>query len=103
MSAPAELVIEVTAEDIALGDRGNVCLCPVARAACRLLGVPVPSDEQPVGSVTAYGGGLDIWRASDCDWDNYLIPQEAVHFIHAFDSGEEVTPFTFTARLDGES
>ena len=96
MTHPAELVIEVTAEDIRRGVREDACWCPVARAIARLLDVRLGDDEvivgreliliRPLGSLT-----------------DYELPAEAARFIRAFDHGEPVEPFTFTARLVHES
>lgn len=91
MTAPAELVIEVTADDIRLGKPHDACLCPIARAIARLLG----ADDVAVGlndmCATFLPGDLALTERD--------LPVEAARFIADFDDGRPVAPFTFTARL----
>lgn len=105
MTAPRELVIEVTAEDIAGGIPGNVCLCPIAIAACRALGdseywmLKVEEDRGDILQVSLY-------YASDSPAPDviYLLPDEAAAFVRRFDYDEQVEPLTFTAAIwDGTS
>jgi hypothetical protein len=97
---PAELVIEVTADDIRLGVPGNMCRCPVAIAAVRALGgdwagyLAVEEDIDEVLQVSLYASS----RAVD-PYAAYPLPGDAADFVGRFDDGHEVAPFTFTARL----
>jgi hypothetical protein len=99
---PAELVIEVTADDIRLGVPGNVCRCPVAIAAVRALGgdwagyLAVEEDIDEVLQVSLYASS----RAVD-PYAAYPLPDDAAHFVGRFDDGEPVEPLTFTARRIG--
>ena len=97
MSAPAELVIEVTAEDIRLGEKHSACRCPIARAAARLMGAPLGDAPVAVGGPTMGTYWPDLTTA------DYELPASAVSFIEAFDTGDAVKPFTFTARLESAS
>lgn len=72
--------IEVTQEDIDLGEPGSFCRCPIARAATRAFGFPVE-----VGSVMYKGRGGKL--AS--------MPSEAFIFMAAYDRLEPTEPFTF--------
>ena len=92
MSAPAELVIEVTADDIARGVANDCATCPIALAARRL---------HPTARI--YVGGeltreiVTYWPERAC----YDMPDEAVDFVATFDEGRPVAPFTFTASRKG--
>lgn len=85
MTLPAEITIEVTADDIGRGVPVDPCQCPIALAAKRLGLDVVGVDED--------GIYVDQFDAA------YLIPEEAATFIDLFDSGETVAPFVFTARM----
>lgn len=93
MTAPAELVIEVTADDIAKGIPCSLCLCPIALAVARLRGTS--SSEVIVNTGTVSFPDYD----ADGEWVSYEIPDEAGQFVRDFDGGAPVAPFTFTARL----
>ena len=98
MTAPAELVIEVTADDIRLGERTHACRCPVARAVARATGGSI--DE---ADVAAAAGKMNV-TFPDGTFAEYALPQEVDAFMDAFDHGRPVAPFTFTARrIGGES
>ena len=89
MSAPAELVIEVTAEDIAKGIAQDCAECPIALAARRLY----PAARMHIGG--------ELTREIAAYWPEqayYDMPDEAVDFVAVFDDGGTVAPFTFTAR-----
>lgn len=97
MTAPAELVIEVTADDIAKGVVGDGCRCPIALAVARQLGIEAAEGNLAVmDCMVKVGYGDDyLWR------DRYRLPIEAEEFIEAFDCQDEVQPFTFAARRIG--
>jgi hypothetical protein len=104
LDAPEEITIAVTAEDIRLGEPHSAWRDPVCRAVCRLLGAPVASDM--AGTRVSVGAdGLDIWPEHGGDAATYLLPDEAIAFIEAFDiaGAGGVTPITFTARRRTEA
>lgn len=74
--------VQVTAEDIAHGERGNCNECPVARAIMRA----VPGSAPNVGYdiVSAGIGGM----AAD-------LPGDAVDFIDRYDQEVGAEPFEF--------
>lgn len=102
MTAPDELVIEVTAEDIRLGTPASACQCAIALAALRALGedfagflmAEAAGDEQPL-QVSLYEN-----RAAHVPYAVYPLPPAAVSFIGRFDHGRPVEPFTFTAQRE---
>lgn len=75
--------IQVTQEDIAVGLRANYRMCPIARAASRLL------DEQV--TVGYYHMGTANKSAS--------LPPEASRFARDFDNYSVVYPFEFEIEL----
>ena len=86
---PGPLTISVTQDHIDHGERGSQCFCPIALAVpdsrgCRPLAVTariimlVERDED---------GGLVV--------NEYALPAEAIRFVAAFDSWEEVHPTSF--------
>ena len=82
--------INVTAEDIACGGRGNCSRCPVAKALTRCVpGVKESYASYTGGSLYAIAGpGLRV-----------KFPIEVAYFISDFDSGLPVSPFTFTVEI----
>jgi len=93
VTAPDELVIEVTADDIAKGAKCECMWCPIAYAARRALGWP----DRPSRGLEVIGGGDGVIVVpGEGKW---LLPREASTFIARFDTGQPVAPFTFTARL----
>lgn len=77
------MTIEVTQEDIDRGRRGSCFECPVARAASRAVGAEVSTDRYLFYLPTA----------------KIKTPTEVAKFIHAFDGGEPVAPFSFELPL----
>jgi hypothetical protein len=99
VSTPAELVIEVTADDIASGKPGSPCQCPIALAAIRALG----EFEGVLKAETAGALWIALYRDS-IDWEpyaTYSLPKDVVAFVELFDNDRPVAPFTFTARRIG--
>lgn len=79
--------IDVTAEDIAHGVRGECDSCPIALAIERTLGV--------VPLVNRFDVALD-----GCDDDNAIdLPSEATFFIEDFDMGLTPEPFAFDLEV----
>jgi hypothetical protein len=96
VTAPAELVIEVTADDIRLGVPCDASHCPVALAVRRLY---------PGASAVMVGGYSDreievSWASG---WTAYAMPDEALGFVLRFDdmAAGEAAPFAFTAPATG--
>jgi len=81
---PDEIEIDVTARDIAEGKPGKCERCPIALAVRRIF----PNDDIRVDSIIWIG---DNWDA------RFDTPEVACDFIDRFDSGQEVSPFKFTA------
>lgn len=104
MTAPAELVIEVTQADIDNGVPGNMCRCPVAIAAVRALGgdwagyLAVEEKASEVLQVSLYAS-----RCALGPYAAYPLPGDAADFVARFDDEDTVVPFTFTARLESAS
>jgi hypothetical protein len=77
------VTIEVTAEDIARGQKFYCSNCPVALAASRALGHPVVA-------------GANVMYVRVGGYPTLELPPVAKSFIEDFDSGENVSPFSFT-------
>ena len=75
--------VEVTEEDIAKGEKKDHCYCPLALAFKRA-GLKDPIVENYTAE---HAGGL------------IELPLEACDFVHDFDLGRPVEPFTFTVEL----
>jgi hypothetical protein len=81
-------VINVTAEHIANGKRGECEFCPVALAFQAALDLgPFASIDVLIGCATITTGGRSIAVS---------LPEDADQFIVNFDDGEPVEPFSFT-------
>ena len=78
----APIRIEVTADDIREGRRGEPCRCAIAIAAERTLGYPVS-----VGLTKIERKGT--WEAAG------LLPDEVSAWIDRFDRGHKVEPMAF--------
>lgn len=76
--------IQVTAEDIANGTRGNCAFCPVARAVCRATGSV---------DVSVTGLGVTIWCGEETA--SLAIPDAVGRFVDDFDCGKPVHPIEF--------
>ena len=78
------MLVQVTAEHIKKGALARTDLCPVALAL------------QDMGYVTFVTSttcriSKDMWEHETC----YTLPEKVYHFIHEFDSGNQVTPINF--------
>lgn len=74
--------IEVTEQDIELGNPCDPCMCPIARAIERATGI------EPIVSGEIFYLGFSSQR--------YHLPMEAVKWMGDFDAGkEEMQPFSF--------
>lgn len=74
--------IDVTDEDIRLGKRFSETSCPIARAA-RRAGI-----KDPLVVMGIYSDGK-----------HYCLPLAAQDFVHDFDHGNPVDPFSFEIEL----
>ena len=90
--------VEVTAEDIAEARREHAeelaCRCPIARALHRLGEHPDVGVYQELGN---YNGEFVIGRQPLESGPK--LPPEANSFVVAFDSREDVQPFSFEVEL----
>ena len=85
------VTIEVTADDIKRGKRGEADTCAVARAIKRAL--PGAKDLE----VSGYG--IDFLNPLTKGMEECEIPKKVAAFIEAFDKDRNsVKPFTFTLR-----
>lgn len=80
-----EVVVEVTAQDIAKGERQSCFACPIALALSRHM-FPTPAVNR------------NYIESTDRPWVREL-PSEARDFITDFDTGQLVSPFTFKLSL----
>lgn len=80
-----DIIVDVTEDDIRHGEREECRNCPVARAIARATGraVLVDGDEFCFASVLV----------------DYTLPAAARDFIHLFDTGCNVKPFSFTISI----
>jgi hypothetical protein len=76
--------IEVTQEDIDNGLKGKCDSCAVALAAKRAFGNRI---------ILVDGEQMDV--IDNGKWDVLDLPDSAVAFIEAFDTGKPVKPFSF--------
>jgi hypothetical protein len=84
-SCGSSIVVEVTAEDIESGWRGDCSLCPLALAFQRIPGF----NRARVSSARVYPRPTESIR----------LPYPAQEFIRAFDAGVSVQPFSFTLEV----
>jgi hypothetical protein len=83
--------VDVTADDIAQGQRRGGSTCPIARAISRVWPYPVSVG----GTCAALHDSDGLGGRSTC----VDFPPVARAFIGAFDSGLSVKPFSFTIEL----
>jgi hypothetical protein len=84
--------VQVTDEDIKLGERCLSNTCPVARAISRAL-------KSRGYSPLIYVNFTDIMLEKDYK-TSYPLPVIATAFIQAYDTQREVQPFEFLLHLD---
>ena len=85
------MTISVTAENIAQGEPGKPCACPIALALERegfQRGMVMPDDDDS-------DRWIAVWTTADDEDDGCALPPSAVAFARAFDENEPVEPFTF--------
>jgi hypothetical protein len=87
------LDVEVTAEDIAEGERFTCDNCPIARALRRAARIGVGGwPTVAVGCREVYLNGKP----------STLVPAAAREFIYRFDNGDPVKPIAFQLTFEGE-
>lgn len=92
-----EVLISVSAEDIARGEREECETCPIALAIRRV----VPGTNVEVHYAWVGFGDRYTWRTTPENGDRMLVPQrvplpwKAREFVDRFDAGEPVEPFEF--------
>ncbi len=85
------VTVEVTAEDIAAGERDSCERCPIAIAVQRTGLIRVHADADAIWGWPDDG---DDTESIGCD-----TPDIAARFMEDFDTGEPVEPFAFTVEL----
>jgi hypothetical protein len=88
MPTKKRIRIEVTEGDIRLGKPQFACQCPIARAVCRAMRIPLRSRRVVVCSEL-------IDMKDEPDLRVFHLPQAARAFIRRIDSGDPVRPFVF--------
>lgn len=88
------ITIDVTAEDIAAGEPGEPCSCPIALAVLRVLpfltGVWVDETGVELDGFARLGGA------------SIPLPPPAREFISHLDAGDAVEPFSFDLDVPDE-
>lgn len=84
------ILVDVTQEDIEMGERRASMRCPVALAVRRVpeLSACVVGPKDVISDSPAHPNGLDI-----------PLPGAAIKFVLRFDSGRPVRPFSFELEL----
>ena len=80
-----KIKIEVSKEDIEVGERGEPDCCPIAWALSRKNFKETYVDNSSVNFEDEKGYSYE-----------YYLPPKAMDFVKAFDRGEDVFPFEFT-------
>lgn len=86
------LIVHVTQEDIALGERQDAFSCPIARATKRAFGW---GTSVSVDGINVY---YRKWWRPTYRYTGTL-PAEALGFVLRFDMGGHVEPFSFEVKL----
>jgi hypothetical protein len=86
-----KITIDVTQDDIKEGEKASAEFCPIACAVRRLF----PDSYIRVDDLLEVGPD-----DSDKDSEYYDLPESALEFIHNFDIGRHVEPFSFVAVSD---
>lgn len=92
---PKKLKVTVTAADIRNGKKNSTCDCPIALAIRRQLKVE-RGEIEVSSSISLKPRKMPWWGAYD--FISYDLSLRADRFIRAFDEGEKVKPFSFTAE-----
>ena len=81
--------VDVTEEDIAIGERRNCLFCPVARALRRV--------PEIVSVVSAYPYAVAFHTENR--YHCFAPPTPVGEFIRDYDRGDPVKPFSFTLTI----
>ena len=87
------LHVEVTAEDIAAGEKGHCQRCPIALAMLRC----------PNVFSVVVGEEISVQTYDQDQWTEPYVaecPSVASKFVGDFDSGDKVEPFSFDIELE---
>jgi hypothetical protein len=84
------IIVKVTSVDILYGNAKEARLCPIALALKRVVKKPVS-----VGDIVITIGSYQIIGSRLCGTTKYKAPTAVTRFVHAFDDGKPVKPFTF--------
>jgi hypothetical protein len=87
-----DVTVEVTQRDIDAGCRNSASACPIANAIHRVT-------REPHSKVRRVKVQFPSYLSSPCD---SRLPEEACAFIHNFDTGFPVFPFSFTLAVPEE-
>lgn len=79
--------ITVTKKDIEDGQTKDCISCPVALATKRKM------------KTTVHVWNHSIFCFNGNGWDSMILPKFVVDFIHHFDEGKNVKPFSFNLNL----
>lgn len=94
MNVGDKIKIAVTEEDIASGERGNACECPIAIAikrATECSRVYVSYDWPRFISIASSEKGGKVY--------DYKLDAESLNFMSSFDNGSQVSPFSFELTI----
>jgi hypothetical protein len=93
------MLVEVTQEDIAMGQKANCTCCPIALAIDRIV---TPNISVNVNQSRVWFSELvkdsDNWRVIPYHAN---LPEDAAQFILHFDSGHYVGPISFELDVQG--
>ena len=92
-----QLTVNVTADDIRFGARGNPAACPVARAMQPVVRDALGLEAFDQFKLRVLRGRVDVTTAGR-DWTGPL-PARAGRFVRNFDAGNPVLPGRFTVNL----
>lgn len=99
---PAQFKAEVTAEDIEQGVKGSCTDCAISKAICRVLGLPciglLATYTSDVTLFSKLGSQGRLWTPDIAYWAPSDV-KSYEEFIANFDTGEQVSPTTFTFHL----
>ncbi len=84
------VVIDVTADDIANGARGNNSFCAVACGVRRAV--------KNIARVNVHGPTVEMWSVLGA-YQHVTLPGAVRNFVADFDSRKPVEPMTFTVHV----
>lgn len=81
----------VTKEDIQKGRKKDSCLCPIALALKKIFKVNAVGIEVRDDTVYHY---------TDTNTFSAMLPAKATKFVHSFDNGKTVAPFSMILNFE---